>query len=93
MKYTQSQINQKLWGACDTFRGTMGSDKYKDYILAMLFIKYLSDRHNRVVERLKEQHGNDTKLIEFFLSQDKFKLREECRFEYIYNKRNEEKIG
>lgn len=93
MKYTQNQINQKLWGACDTFRGTIGSDKYKDYILAMLFIKYLSDRHNLLVDNLKEQYGDDKEMIEFELSTDRFKLSDECRFEYIYKRRNEENIG
>ncbi|GAA3899071.1 hypothetical protein GCM10022228_06970 [Halomonas cibimaris] len=39
----QEQINQAIWSACDTFRGTVDPSIYKDYVLTMLFVKYLSD--------------------------------------------------
>lgn len=39
----QSEINNILWKACDTFRGTLDAADYKDYILVMLFLKYISD--------------------------------------------------
>ena len=42
-KTTQSQVNQILWEASDTFRGKIDSSIYKDYILVMLFIKYISE--------------------------------------------------
>ena len=47
---TQSQINQILWEASDTFRGKIDSSIYKDYILVMLFIKYLSDTYKEHLE-------------------------------------------
>ena len=42
-KISQDEINQILWRACDTFRGTVDPAEYKNYILAMLFVKYISD--------------------------------------------------
>ena len=39
-KTTQSTINNVVWKACDTFRGTMDGSDYKDYVLTMLFLKY-----------------------------------------------------
>ncbi len=36
-------INKALWNACDTFRGTVSADTYKDFILTTLFLKYISD--------------------------------------------------
>ena len=42
-KLTQQEINNQVWKACDTFRGTIDATQYKDYILTMLFIKYISD--------------------------------------------------
>ncbi len=39
----QKKINNAVWAACDTFRGTVDSSVYKDYVLTMLFLKYLSD--------------------------------------------------
>jgi len=43
---TQQQINQTAWAACDTFRGVVDAGQYKDYILVMLFLKYISDLWN-----------------------------------------------
>jgi len=40
-KIEQQDINNTVWKACDTFRGTIDPSVYKDYILTMLFIKYL----------------------------------------------------
>ena len=40
---TQDAINATAWRACDTFRGTLDPSEYKNYILTMLFLKYLSD--------------------------------------------------
>ena len=45
MTTTQEDINNTLWKACDTFRGKIDASIYKDYILVMLFIKYLSDTY------------------------------------------------
>ncbi|HFT4616808.1 TPA: type I restriction-modification system subunit M N-terminal domain-containing protein, partial [Klebsiella pneumoniae] len=42
-KISQDTINKALWAACDTFRGTISADTYKDFILTMLFLKYISD--------------------------------------------------
>ncbi len=38
---TQSEINNIVWKACDTFRGVIDPAQYKDYILTFLFVKYL----------------------------------------------------
>ena len=40
---TQKEINQIIRKACDSFRNVIDPSQYKDYILTMLFIKYVSD--------------------------------------------------
>ena len=40
---TQEDINRTVWKASDTFRGVIDPSQYKDYILTMLFLKYVSD--------------------------------------------------
>lgn len=40
---SQDTINAAVWSACDTFRGTVDPSIYKDYVLTMLFLKYISD--------------------------------------------------
>ena len=43
IKIDQNDINNAAWAACDTFRGVVDPAQYKDYILVMLFLKYISD--------------------------------------------------
>src|SRR5690606_18371163 len=38
---TQQDVNNTAWAACDTFRGVIDPAQYKDYILVMLFLKYI----------------------------------------------------
>jgi type I restriction enzyme M protein len=40
----KSQIYSSLWMSCDALRGGMDASQYKDYILTLLFLKYISDR-------------------------------------------------
>ena len=40
---TKSEIENIVWRACDTFRGAIDPSEYKNYILTMLFVKFLSD--------------------------------------------------
>lgn len=40
----KSQIYSSLWQSCDALRGGMDASQYKDYILTLLFLKYVSDR-------------------------------------------------
>ena len=58
-KIEQQTINNAVWNACDTFRGTVDAGQYKDYILIMLFLKYVSDTWNAKIEEYKKQFGDD----------------------------------
>jgi type I restriction enzyme M protein len=46
MAIKKSEIYSELWKSCDELRGGMDASQYKDYILAILFVKYLSDKHS-----------------------------------------------
>ena len=46
MALKKSQLYSKLWQSCDELRGGMDASQYKDYILTMLFIKYVSDKYD-----------------------------------------------
>ena len=45
MALKKSQIYSSLWQSCDELRGGMDASQYKDYILTLLFMKYVSDKH------------------------------------------------
>ena len=52
-------IFNKVWQACDTFRGVIDPAMYKDYILTMLFVKYLSDIHQSKRAAYEEKYKGD----------------------------------
>lgn len=90
---TQDTINNTLWRACDTFRGTIDSSLYKDYILVMLFVKYLSDTYKEHYEEYMISYDNDIVRVKRALSRDRFVLDEISTFDFIYSKRNDTEIG
>lgn len=45
MAVKKSELYSSIWEACNTFRGGMDASQYKDYVLAILFIKYISDKY------------------------------------------------
>ena len=64
---TRGDIEKVLWSACDTFRGKIDSSRYKDYILTMLFVKYLSDVYKETKENYLEKIEEE---LEFYLNYD-----------------------
>lgn len=90
---TQGQINQTAWAACDTFRGVVDAGQYKDYILVMLFLKYISDLWNDHVETYRQQFGGDDARIRRRLERERFILPEGASFYDLYAQRNEANIG
>lgn len=90
---TQDRINSILWQAADTFRGKIDSSTYKDYILTMLFIKYLSDSYKEKVEEYTKRYNGDEQRIQRALSRERFVLDESSTFDYLYSKRNDPEIG
>lgn len=45
MALKKSELYSFLWSSCDELRGGMDASQYKDYVLALLFIKYVSDKY------------------------------------------------
>ena len=45
MALKKSDLYSSLWAACDDLRGPMEPSQYKDYVLVLLFIKYISDKY------------------------------------------------
>ena len=48
MAVKKSELYSSLWASCDALRGGMDASQYKDYILTLLFVKYVSDRYKGV---------------------------------------------
>ncbi len=104
---SQNEINEILWQACDTFRGTLDPTQYKDYILVMLFLKYMSDLWRDKRDQYRERYGGDENRVERALARERFimplvELRDKdgnleesfpASFEDLYERRTRSNIG
>ena len=48
---TKSELYASLWASCDELRGGMDASQYKDFVLVLLFVKYVSDKLRRAALR------------------------------------------
>jgi type I restriction enzyme M protein len=83
------EINKVIWEACDTFRGTVDASIYKDYVLTMLFLKYISDVWQDHYETYEKEHGDHPELIEELLKNERFVLPADANFYALHQRRHE----
>ncbi|RLC23263.1 MAG: type I restriction-modification system subunit M [Deltaproteobacteria bacterium] len=100
-------IFNRIWQACDTFRGVIDPGQYKDYILTMLFVKYLSDIHKSKVAEFEKKYKGNKIRIERVLGRERFiipqieikdkdgKVEERfgATFDSLYERRKKSNIG
>lgn len=89
----QDTVNKALWSACDVFRGTVSADTYKDYILTMLFLKYISDVWQDHYDNYKNEYGDEPELIEEMMKNERFVLPRESNFYTLHERRFEPSNG
>ncbi|MGD0815306.1 MAG: type I restriction-modification system subunit M [Verrucomicrobiota bacterium] len=89
----QDEINNVAWRACDTFRGTIDPAQYKDYILVMLFLKYLSDLWRDKREEFEKEFKGDKERVARRLARERFIMPVGCDYDSLYARRNDANIG
>lgn len=90
---TRADIERVLWRACDSFRGKIDSSRYKDYILSMLFVKYLSDVTKEKRAQYMEQYARDERRVDRAMARERFSIDKESTFDYLHGNRNDNEIG
>lgn len=91
--FNQDEINAIVWKACDTFRGAVDPSEYKNYILTMLFLKYLSDLWKDRRKDLHDKHKGDKERIKRAMARERFVVPDECDFDYLYAHRDVANVG
>ena len=89
----KNEILNVVWSACDTFRGVIDPVQYKDYILTMLFVKYLSDTRKSKLAELENKYKGDKVRIDRAMDRERFVIAEDCTFDHLYSHRSDNDIG
>lgn len=84
-------IKNALWAGANTFRDSIDAANYKDYVLSMLFVKYLSDTYKESVENLKKDYSGIR--LERQIENLPFCLKKEYTFEYLDENKYANDIG
>jgi len=106
-KQKRDAIFNVVWRACDTFRGVIDPSQYKDYILTMLFVKYLSDVRKSQEAEYEKKYNGDKVRIQRALDRERFLIPEieikdsngeieECfpaTFDSLHERRDRTNIG
>lgn len=92
-KITQDDLNKLLWSAADSARGTVDAGVFKDYVLALLFYKYMSDMHKIERAKLVERYGDDKDRIEMRLKNARFVMPDGASFYDVYAQQSADNIG
>ena len=91
MALSQDQLNQTLWAAADSSRVQVDASIYKDYALAVLFFKYLSDKSKAEVKKLKERFGDNQEHIDEKMKLSRFYLPKDASFDDVYSQREQDR--
>jgi type I restriction enzyme M protein len=92
-KLSSEDIFGVVWRACDTFRGTMDPSQYKDYILVMLFLKYVSDLWQDKRDEYAKRYAGDKERIKRAMARERFVVPPEAEFGYLYERRDAANVG
>ena len=90
-KTTFEDIKKALWDGANTFRDNIDAANYKDYVLSMFFVKYLSDSYEESVDELKKDYSGIR--LERQIQNLPFSLKEEYTFKYLLDNKFDINIG
>jgi type I restriction enzyme M protein len=92
-KTSMDDIKRVAWAACNTFRGLIDPAEYKDYILIMLFLKFISDVwQQHLDDNLRDLKGDDVR-VQRRMQRERFVMPEGSTFDELYAARDADNIG
>lgn len=88
---TRKEIENALMRGADTLRDTIDAANYKDYVLPIMFVKYLSDSYEDALDKLKKEYsGVRLERQKKYLP---FTVAENCSYQSLYEHRFADNIG
>lgn len=63
MAIKKNELYSSLWASCDKLRGGMDASQYKDYILTLLFVKYVTDKFKQSLRFARKAHQNNVRSL------------------------------
>lgn len=88
-KAKQDKLNKVLVNACDTFRGTVSADTYRDLLLTMLLLKYISDVWQDHYDTYQVEYGDEPELVDEMMKNERFVLPPCASFYALWERRHE----
>lgn len=92
-KTSIDDVKRIAWAACDTFRGVINPEEYKDYVLTFMFLKYVSDAWDAHYEEARKRYGDDDARLRRRMERERFVLPKGAGFADLYDKRNSDNVG
>jgi type I restriction enzyme M protein len=92
-KTTLDEVKRIAWAACDTFRGVVNPEEYKDYVLTFMFLKYISDTWDEHYAEAKARYGEDDERIRRRMERERFLLPKGASFDDLFAARNADNVG
>ena len=82
-KSNELKIEDKLWEACDKFRGSMDQSTYRNVVLGLIFLKYVSDTFEEQHAELVSEYPEDAEDRDAYTENNIFWLPENARWSVI----------
>lgn len=86
-------FEKQLWDAADVLRGNMDAADYKNVVLGLIFLKYLSDRFDERYQELVAEGYGDEEDRDCYIEENVFYVPEEARWAQIASEAHTPEIG
>ena len=75
----KQQLANKIWASANNMRNKIDANEYKDYILGLIFYKFLSDTEIKCLEKLGVEKDDLPEVVEDYTNEDLKTLIKECQ--------------
>src|SRR5262249_9496606 len=88
-----ADLESKLWAAADKLRGHLDAAEYKNVVLGLIFLKYISDSFQELYRTLKNTQGADPEDRDEYAAENVFWVPQDARWGALQSKAKSAEIG